>query len=133
MTIVEKAKELGLMLAESKEFTQMRTAEQAQQSDTDAQLLLAKYNTARIAITERAQKENVTPDEMQAIRNEMEQEYNKLQKNANIVKYVEAMSVFNDLMQEVNTAISFYITPEEDDSCGGDCGVGDCGGCSGCH
>lgn len=126
MTIIEKAKELGLMLAESKEFIRMTTAEQAQSGDSDAQLLLAGYNKAREDLMQRAQNENITPDEMVKIRNEMEQEYAKLQQSASIREYIEAMSEFNSLMQGVNSAISFYISPQ--DSCGGDCG-----GCGGCH
>ncbi|MDR0405581.1 MAG: YlbF family regulator [Clostridiales bacterium] len=127
MTVVEKAKELGLMLAESEEFIRMRTAEQARQADPDAQILLAAYNTARTEISARARREDVTPDEMQAIRNDMEREYGKLQKNAAITEYIGAMSAFNDLMRGVNAAIASYISPEQ-----GDCGCGgDCGGCGG--
>lgn len=129
MAIIEKARELGMMLAQSKEFTRMKNAELAQQADSDAQLLLAKYNTTREEIMQKAQKENITPEEMQQIRNEMEQEYATLQGNANIVEYIEAMSEFNDLMQGVNGAISDFISPES-----GSCDSGDCGSCGGgCH
>ena len=48
MIIVEKAKELGLLLAESKEFTRMRTAEQAQQA---ADIATATQGTNAVAAT----------------------------------------------------------------------------------
>lgn len=129
MSVIEKAKELGLMLAESDEFTKMKKAEGNQQNDPDAQLLLAQYNTARTNLTARAQNPNITPQEMNEIRNEMEQEYAKIEQNPSIVAYINAMSAFNDLMQGVNAAIMMYISPEEQG-----CGGGDCSGCGGgCH
>jgi len=129
MSIIEKAKELGQMLAESNEFVKMRTAEQAQQDDTDAQMLLMGYNQKRQELMMQAQKEDITPEEMQAIRTEMESEFNKLNTNPNIVEYIESMQVFNELMQQVNASISYYITPQQEEGCGGECGG--CGG--GCH
>lgn len=129
MSIIEKAKELGQMLAESNEFVKMRTAEQAQQADADAQMLLMGYNQKRQELMMQAQKEDITPEEMQAIRSEMESEFNKLNTNANIVEYIDSMQVFNELMQQVNASISYYITPQEEESCGGECSG--CGG--GCH
>ncbi len=126
MNIIEKAKELGLMLAESKEFIRMTTAEQAQSSDPDAQLLMAAYNKTRESLMSRAQSPDITPQELQAIRGELEQEHGKLMQSPSISEYIAAMGEFNSLMQGVNSAIAFYISPQDD--CGGDCG-----GCSGCH
>lgn len=128
MSIIEKAKELGLMIAESDEYLKMKKAEENQKNDPDAQLLLAQFNTARAKLTARAQNPNITPEEMNQIREEMEQEYAKIEQNPSIIAYINAISAFNDLMQGVNAAIMMYIAPEES-SCGG----GDCGSCSGCH
>ncbi|MDD3766667.1 MAG: YlbF family regulator [Eubacteriales bacterium] len=128
MSVIEKAKELGLMIAESDEYLKMKKAEENQKNDPDAQLLLAQYNTARTKLTARAQNPNITPEEMNQIRNEMEQEYAKIEQNPSIIAYINAISAFNDLMQGVNAAIMMHIAPEES-SCGG----GDCSGCSGCH
>lgn len=127
MTVVEKAKELGLMLAQSKEFIRMRTAEQAQIADPESQRLLQEYDEARRDLVQRASSENVTPEELQQIRDEMESEQEKLKTNSAIAEYLKAVSDFNNLMQDVNSAIAFYISPEG--SCGGDCGGCECG----CH
>ena len=67
MTVVEKAKELGLMLAQSKEFIRMRTAER-HRLRTRSQRLLQEYNEARRDLVQRASSENVTPEELQQIR-----------------------------------------------------------------
>lgn len=126
MTVIEKAKELGLMLAQSDEFIHMRTAEQAQLADPESQQILKEYNDARQRLAQRANSENITEKQMQQVKEEMENEQTKLKSNPAISEYLSAVSEFNNLMQGVNSAIAFYISPEE--TCGGDCG-----GCGGCH
>ncbi|OQB14013.1 MAG: hypothetical protein BWY15_01385 [Firmicutes bacterium ADurb.Bin193] len=126
MSVIEKARELGLMLAQSKEFIRMRTAEQAQQQDEEATKLIEEYTVSREALLRRAHSDDITPDQLHSIRSELEAGYEKLKKNAKVAEYIESAAEFNNLMQEVNTAISFYIYPQ-DEGCGGDCG--DCGGC----
>ena len=89
MTVIEKANELGLLLKESAEFVRLQKAQEEQMADTDAQLMLMNYNKKRDELVARASKENITKDEMQAIRNEMETEFNKLNQNAKIVDLEE--------------------------------------------
>ena len=126
MTVVDKANELGMMLKESSEYVRLQKAQEAQQKDTDAQLLLMNYNRKRDTLMVRAQKENITKEEMQEIRNELQEEFNKLNQNANIVEFIEAMQQFNEMMDQVNHIVSSYVSPHEE-GCNGSCGS--CGGC----
>lgn len=127
MTVIEKANELGLMLKESAEFNRLQKAQEAQMADTDAQLMLMNYNKKRDELVARASKENITKDEMQAIRNEMEAEFNKLNQNAKIVEFIEAMQQFNEMMEQVNQIVTSYVYPKHSDGCNGSCDS--CGGC----
>ena len=126
MTVVDKANELGMMLKESSEYVRLQKAQVAQQSDTDAQLLLMNYNRKREELVKRAQKENITKDEMQEIRNEMQAEFDKLNQNANIVEFIDAMQQFNEMMDQVNHIVASYVSPHEE-GCNGSCSS--CGGC----
>jgi len=126
MTVVEKANELGLMLKESQEFIRLQKAQEEQHADMDAQLLLMNYNRKRDELVKRAQKENITKDEMQEIRNEMEAEYSKLTKNSKIVEFIDAMQQFNEMMEQVNNIVTSYVYPKEE-GCSGSCST--CGGC----
>ncbi len=127
MTVVEKANELGLMLKESAEFKRLQKAQEAQMADTDSQLMLMNYNRKRDELVARASKENITKDEMQEIRNEMEAEFNKLNQNAKIVEFIEAMQQFNEMMEQVNQIVTSYVYPKHSDGCNGSCES--CGGC----
>lgn len=127
MTVIEKANELGLLLKESAEFVRLQKAQEEQMADTDAQLMLMNYNKKRDELVARASKENITKDEMQAIRNEMETEFNKLNQNAKIVEFINAMQHFNEMMEQVNQIVTSYVYPKHSDCCDGSCGS--CGGC----
>ena len=127
MTIIEMANELGRKLAESEEFKRLRAADDVQKNDSDAQLLLFAYNKRREELMIQAQKEDITMDEMQKIRAEMDAEFEKLNASPVIMEFVEAMSRFNDMMGQVNAAVTSYVSPKDEGGCGSDCGS--CGGC----
>lgn len=127
MTVIEKANELGLMLKESAEFERLQKAQDAQMADTEAQLMLMNYNKKRDELVAKAQKLDITKEEMQDIRNEMEQEFAKLNQNANIVEFIEAMQQFNEMMEQVNQIVTSYVYPQQQGGCDGSCGS--CGGC----
>ncbi len=126
MSVIEKANELGLSLKESQEFIRLEKAQAAQHADMDAQFLLMNYNRNRDELVKKASKPDITKDEMQEIRNEMEAEYTKLTKNANIVEFIDAMQQFNEMMDNVNKIVASYVYPKEE-GCSGSCST--CGGC----
>ena len=127
MTVLEKAHELGKMVAECDEFKRFQAAEAAQKEDEDAQVLLVAYNYKRSQLMNKASKEDITREEMLEIKKEMEAEYEKLKANKIILEYIEAAEKFNELMGQINAAVSGYVNPSQ-----GSCG-GDCGSCGGCH
>ncbi len=129
MTIYEVAHQLGQMLAQSEEFTDMVAANEARLTDDIAQKLMDKYAEAKDSIEERAQQPGLTREDMMELRKEMEAETDKLMRNATVSNYINACYAFEGVMREVNGIIGLYISPG-DDECGGDCdGCG--GGC--CH
>ena len=127
MTVLEKAHELGKMVAECDEFKRFQAADAAQKEDEDAQVLLVAYNYKRTQLMNKAAKADITKEEMLEIKKEIETEYEKLKANEKIVEYIEAAEKFNELMGQVNAAVSSYVNPSQAGSCGGDCGS--CGGC----
>ena len=126
MTILEKAHELGKMVAECDEFKRLQVADAAQKEDEDAQVLLVAYNYKRSQLMQKASKPDITKDEMLEIKIEIEAEYEKLKKNEKIMEYIDAAEKFNELMGKVNAAVSGYVNPNQE-GCNGDCGS--CGGC----
>lgn len=127
MTVIEKAKELGQMIVESEEFIALQKAEIKQNNDQFAAEMIANYNSKRNELIKQMQSEDITKEQMQDIRNKLEEEFNILSSNQTIKEYIEATRNFQQLMNQVNSVISYYVNGEQS-SCGGD----DCGGCSGC-
>ena len=126
MTIIEKAKELGEMLSKSEEYIKMTEAEAKQKADPESITAFAQYDLTRNKLMEKARKENITAEEMNEIRDEMEKAYKTLMSNETVAAYISATENFTNLMNQINAAIAYYVAPKSE--CGGDCS-----GCSGCH
>ena len=128
MDIIEKAKELGQMIADSEEFANMKKAEAAQTNDEKARQLIKLYNDQRRQAVAKMKNESIDPETMKALQKELQDEFDMLYQNENIKAYIEAKKDFEQLMQSVNSVISFYVTGEEK----ADCSSGGCGSCGGC-
>lgn len=127
MNVFDKAHELGTMIAESEEFKRVNEARDAQTADGDAALVLMNYNRKRDQLIKEASDPDISKERMQEIRNEMEKEVDKLNKNKTIADFMEAMQAFNDMMDQVNGIVASYINPKDEGGCSGNCSS--CGGC----
>jgi len=127
--IIEKARELGMMLAESDEMKALKGAEELQLADTAAQELLMEYANTREALAQRASAPDVTKEDFEQIQKEMNDAFAKIMTNENIKRYIEANRDFKTLIDQVNSIISFFVKGEEQ---GGSCS-GNCSSCGGCN
>ena len=127
--IIEKARELGQMIAESDEIKALRGAEELQLADPEAQELMMEYANVREAAAAKAQDPNMTKEGFEEIQKEMELAFHKLMTNGNIKRYIEANNAFKALIDQVNAIIAFYVKGEEQQ---GSCS-GNCSSCGGCH
>lgn len=127
--IIEKARELGQMLADSDEMKALKGAEEMQLADPDAQELMMEYANKRDEISAKASDPNMTKEGFEEIQKEMEAAFQKLMTNANIKRYIEANKEFKTLIDQVNAIIAYYVKGEEQSgSCSGNCSC--CGGCN---
>jgi len=127
--IIEKARELGQMLAESDELKALKGAEELQLADPKAQELMMEYANAREAAAQKAQNADITKEDFEQIQKEMEAAFSKLMTNENIKRYIEANNTFKNLINQVNAIIAYYVKGEEQQgSCTGNCST--CGGCN---
>ncbi len=126
--ILEKAKELGMMIAESGEFEKLKIAEERQLADPEAQKLMMEYANARDELTKKASSPDITKEEFESIRKDMQAEFEKICANENIKAYLDANEAFSNMINQVNSIIGYFVK-------GGDAGgcSGNCSGCSGCH
>ena len=101
--ILEKARELGMMIAESDEFKKLKETEQAQLADPDAQQMMADYNAKREEFAQIASRDDLTKEDWEKLNMNAQAEFIKLCQNENIKNYLDANQLFQDLISKVNS------------------------------
>ena len=127
--ILDKAHELGKLIAESEELKRCQEQELSFASDESAQAAVAEYDQKSKALAEEMRQGGMTPEKLETFRSRMNENMKELTKNATAKEYLEAKSAFNQLINQVNEIIGYHIRGEE---AGSSCS-GNCSGCSGCH
>ena len=127
MDILEKARELGEMLAASDEYKRMQTAEKAKNESPEAVKLLGDYNKMASEFAMKVQSAEPTKEEMENYRDSLGKAFSELDANPVVHEFIEAKKNFDELMKNINSIIAFYVVPKGQGSCSGDCGS--CGGC----
>ena len=127
--IFEKARELGEAIIESEEYKALKKAEEEQENDPVALELLKNYSELRQALAAEIQKGDVGEERMAQIRDQLEEAYEKMTTNDHITAYINAQRLFQAIIDQMNSIISFHITGKMPGGCSGSCST--CGG--GCH
>jgi len=119
MDIIDKAKELGNMLKESKQMTELKRAEEALMQDEKGKGLL---NELYMLQQEMSNKMSETTDK--SVIDDIKERYTKKQNEVlsyNITRsYFESKGNFDKLMKQINDVILYSITgqdPCSDDNC----------------
>lgn len=131
--IYEMAQKLGQAIAESEEVKTFQEMEKIFYEDEQAQKVMNEYEAERSKMTVKAKETGMTPESLKLFQTEMKKSMDKLMANKTVKEYLEAKSNFNEIIQKVNSIISFCIKGEEQElAAEGGCS-GNCGSCSGCH
>ena len=128
--IIEKAQELGTMIADSEERVRMTNAADAMNANEEAVELLKTYNDNRKAATEKLRGTNPSKEDLQEFKAYVQAEFDKIAGNKLIAEYIEANKDFDNMVQQVNAVLSYFITGQESNE--GGCS-GNCSSCKGCH
>lgn len=128
--IIDKAQELGTMIAESEERVRMTEASDKMNANEEAVELLRTYNENRKKATEKLRGTNPSKEELQEFKAYVQAEFEKVVVNPLISEYIEASRDFDNMVQQVNAVLSYFITGQE--SSEGGCS-GNCSSCSSCH
>ncbi len=131
--ILDMAQNLGQAIAESEETKTFREMEKIFYEDNAAQELMKDYEAERAKLTVKAKEMEMTPENLKFFQEEMKKSMDKLMSNKTVREYLEAKSNFNNIINKVNSIISFCIQGEEQELASeGGCS-GNCGSCGGCH
>ena len=128
--IIEKAQQLGTMIADSQERVRMTEASDKMNANEEAVRLLRTYNDNRKAATEKLRGKDASKEELEAFKEYVQAEFEKIADNPFISEYIEASRDFENMVNQVNAVLSYFITGQEKTT--GGCS-GNCSGCSSCH
>ena len=128
MGIFELAAELGKALKNDNRLIALDEARKAYESDETVMKLMTEYEVQQKAINCEAMKDERSEDLLKSIQERIDAIYEQIV-STEVYKALEAaQNEVNDLMELVNTTITFNITGEMPSSC-----THDCSSCGGCH
>ncbi len=130
--ILEKARELGQLIAESEEFKNLNQEENKASSNTELSDLFATYADLRDQIAEKELDEEADEDALNALEDEADKIQEQIANHASMVEANIARLNFNRLMERVNRALQAKLTGEDEFAEAGCGSEGGCAGCSGC-
>ena len=131
-TIIEKAQELGTLIADSPERERLTAAGDAMNNDGEATSLLRTYNENKKTATENLRGKDPSKEDLENYRKYVQDEFEKIAGNKLIAEYIEASKEFDLMVQQVNAVLSYFITGQEQETAEGGCS-GNCSSCSSCH
>ena len=130
--IIEKAQELGQMIAESEERARVDETGMKMNADEEAVELLRVYNENRKNATDNLRGTNPSKEQLEEFKAYVDAEFKKIVDNKLISDYIEASRDFDNMVNQVNAVLSYFITGQESASGEGGCS-GNCSSCSSCH
>jgi len=112
LSILEKAKDLGLELRNTKEYQKLEEVNQRLNNDSEAQQIIKSFQEVQQSI-QFSQQSGIKPTEEQMA------DYNEKQKsieaNLTLKAYMKATEAFYAVMKEVNDAITAAIQGKTED------------------
>lgn len=123
--VLDKTRELGVLIQASEQMKNMKNAEILQANDDKAQELMKEYNLTRLNLARDMQAGKISREE--AVKKNNEAFDDIVERSDTIKKYIAAKKEFDTLVNQVNQILNFYITGQ-DPNCTHDCST-----CSGCH
>ncbi|MEL7608461.1 MAG: YlbF family regulator [Bacillota bacterium] len=127
--IIDKARELGIALSESAEFTRMVETREALENDAATSEMLGEFRSKQEKMIQMLSDEESDREAVSALANDVENIQGMLLENPVFSNALDAQNDFQQLMNRVNSVISSCIglEPRSGGGCGGSCSS--CGGC----
>ena len=128
MEIFEIAAELGKALKADERLVKLEEAKKAYEENKTLQRNIVEFDVQQKAL----QQEMVKPEKdtifIEVIQKRIDELYKMITEDADFVALNDAQAVVNELMNSVNSTITYNITGELPSSC-----THDCSSCGGCH
>lgn len=135
MNVIDKARELGKMIQEDERYAEYYKAKEANDKDEALQMMITEFQNKRMELNMEMSKDDRSAERLTALDEEIKSLYGKIMSNENMAAYNEAKNAMDDLLNKINTVITYAANgedpmtcPTEQQSCSGSCST--CGGCA---
>ena len=125
--IFEIAAELGKAIKEDARYKRFEEVREAYAACDELQKNMIEYEVQQTALRNEYAKEEKDMVFIEAIQKRIDELYRAVTEAPEFIALNESQTEINDLMNAVNTTITYNITGKEPDSCTHDCST--CGGC----
>ena len=126
--VIDKARELARIIAQSPEYITMRATEDAAAQDEGLTAVFARYDGIHRDIEEISLQKEPDFEKMDALTRELEEVQGQIKAQPMYQALQSARKQFSGMMAQVNAELSAVLNPNGNN---GGCG-GNCSGCSGC-
>ena len=128
MEIFELAAELGKTLKADARLVRLEAAKKAYEESNELKKCMIEYEVQQKALQTELTREERDTMFIDIIQKRIDELYKIIMEHPVFVELGEAQSDVNELMNAVNTTITYNITGEKASGCSGSCSS-----CSGCH
>ena len=125
--IFEIAAELGKAIKEDARYKKFEEVREAYAACDELQKNMIEYEVQQTALRNEYAKEEKDMTFIEAIQKRIDELYRAVTEAPEFIALNESQAEINELMNAVNTTITYNITGKEPDSCTHDCST--CGGC----
>lgn len=128
MEIFELAAELGKTLKADARLVRLEAAKNAYEGSNELKKCMIEYEVQQKALQTELTREERDTMFIDIIQKRIDELYKTIMEHPVFVELGEAQAEVNELMNAVNTTITYNITGEKASGCSGSCSS-----CSGCH
>jgi len=127
LEVLKKARELGETLQNCETFVELSEAQAEMEADEECLDLLMQMNEMEQDLQMLIQTEGPDSESVQKKTEEYRAARTQAEDHMKILRYQGAAQSFQQMMNQVNQIIQFFLTGDDGNGCGGNCE-----GCSGC-
>lgn len=134
MTVIDKARELGVMIQQDERYAAYYAAKDENDKDEALQNMISEFNMKRMLLNSEMSKAEKDDAKLAELDSAIKSLYGDIMANEHMAKYNEAKNAMDALLGQINMVITYSANgedpmtcPTEEHSCSGSCSS--CGGC----
>ena len=136
MTVIEKARELGVLIQQDERYAAYYAAKEANDKDEALQNMINEFNMKRLQLNSEMSKEERDEQKLSELDDAIKSIYGEIMANENMSRYNVAKNAMDALLNQINMIITYSANGEDPMTCPieNTCSCsGSCSTCGGCH